>query len=196
MGFKLFGLLEEEEIELGFSIAPDVGSEFDRAVYAYNNIVSILNEKASKYLNSDYATSARCIGSAPRENSSELKFFSCSLEWFMKKYSNMFLVADENYKSDLEQLKVMNYYINSPLASRIVLIDDMYNCVTFGVRVAESPTYVEFFNITYYEDEEYYDYSVNDTYDTYMYAVFTLKPDLMIISGDGDSVPYTLATEK
>ena len=41
----------------------------------YNNVIIILNDEAMKYLNTDYASDARCVGSVPNNKNSETKTY-------------------------------------------------------------------------------------------------------------------------
>lgn len=81
------------------------GTDVELAKQSYNNAVSLLNSEAERYVNSSYASSARCVGSNPTNKNNEvigpieLKYSYKGSKIFDAKKQ------DENYKTDLDALK-------------------------------------------------------------------------------------------
>ena len=66
----------------------------------YNNVIIILNDEAMKYLNTDYASDARCVGSVPNDKNSETKTYIYKSSFFGRDLKD----ADENYVLDSKQM--------------------------------------------------------------------------------------------
>ena len=85
------------------SIGKDGDFEGNRT--AYNNAIVTLNSKANEYLNTKYASSARCVGSLPDNPTYESNQYFVSSESYMNNYNNTFKDQDTNYTIDNNQMK-------------------------------------------------------------------------------------------
>ena len=181
-----------ENVQLGNgtgSTQTNNATYFNTARNSYNNAISTLNTKANSYLNTTYASSARCVGSVPNNPSSEASgYFTSS---YMSSYNGTFKNADTNYTSDWNQMKTLNIYnINTYywLASRVV----------------SSSSYGSYFDVRYVSTvgdlfgNDLCSVSSRGTPNSYSYSygfrpVFTLKSGIGITGGAGTSdSPYTL----
>lgn len=70
----------------------------------YNNVIQTLHSKAQTYLNTDYASVARCIGSVPSNPTSEASGYFTSTEPYMSKYNGTFKEQDWNFNEDWNQM--------------------------------------------------------------------------------------------
>lgn len=166
---------------------------FKKARNSYNNAISTLNTKANSYLNTTYASSARCVGSVPNNPSSEsTTYFTANSSYtYMSSYNGTFKKADKNYTSDWNQMKALNIYNLGKyywLASRNVL-SASYGSF-FYVRIVDSGGSLASYNFC----------DVSSSSITYSYGtscgfrpVFTLKSGIPITGGAGTSnSPYNL----
>ena len=78
-------------------------SDFNTSRDSYNNAITTLNAKAENYLNTVYASDARCVGSIPDNKNAQSGGYSRADIWFIP-YSNMFINTDNNYKTDYNQI--------------------------------------------------------------------------------------------
>ena len=166
---------------------------FKKARNSYNNAISTLNTKANSYLNTTYASSARCVGSVPNNPSSEsTTYFTANSSYtYMSSYNGTFKKADKNYTSDWNQMKALNIYNLGKyywLASRNVL-SASYGSF-FYVRTVDSGGSLASFDFC----------DTSSSSITYSYGtscgfrpVFTLKSGIPITGGAGTSnSPYNL----
>lgn len=79
-----------------------IENNFDIAIY--NNAISTLNKRAETYLNSNYASLARCVGSLPNNPSYDGPGMFTSNYSYMSSYNGQFKNADNNYNADWIQL--------------------------------------------------------------------------------------------
>ena len=115
-----------EDVQLGNgtgSSQPNNRTYFYVARDSYNNAISALNTRANAYLNTTYASSARCVGSVPNNPNSEASGYYTSSESYMSSYNGTFKNADTNYEIDWNQMNVLNIHKISKtywLDSRII----------------------------------------------------------------------------
>lgn len=99
-----------EDIIIGTNSTPTTAwatfstSYLDKAKTAYNNAIVTLNGRARTYLNTKYATSARCVGSLPNNPNYEPSGYYKSSLSCMSRYNNLFKVSDNNCEQDVDQL--------------------------------------------------------------------------------------------
>ena len=165
---------------------------FETAKDSYNNAITTLNAKAEEYVNSTYASDARCVGSVPNNKNSE-----ATENWYI--YSGhasiYFLETDTNYETDYEQmgsenLNIANIGVSYWLASRIHHNAYHSSGDSFDIRsvsTSGSLSFSELCRVYSYGSWDYY--SVPQGFR----PVFTLKPGIKITGGDGINTPYTLA---
>ena len=80
-------------------------SNFDTSMNSYNSAIETLNIKANNYLNTTYASSARCVGSVPNNPSLQASgYFTTSYSYF-KNYNTKFKDIDTNYETDYKQME-------------------------------------------------------------------------------------------
>ena len=79
---------------------PSGSADIDEAVEEYNNAIKMLNDEAMKYLNIDYASDARCVGSVPNDKNSETKTYIYKSSFFGRDLKDV----DENYVFDNNQM--------------------------------------------------------------------------------------------
>lgn len=82
--------------------------EYNRVKMEYNNIIKILNEEASKYLNQTYIIETRCVGSVPNNKNSETKTTAIYKNKYNDEIDTEIKEADTNYESDYEKLEMLN----------------------------------------------------------------------------------------
>ncbi len=75
---------------------------FNRAVWSYNNAITNLNNIAQKYLDTDLADRARCVGSDPNNPLNEAETYPYNSYWLTIKQQ------DTNYQKDIAQLEAIN----------------------------------------------------------------------------------------
>lgn len=78
---------------------------FNNSANSYNNAITTLNQEANKYLNRNYATSARCVGSVPNNPNSETKTYYKTNQSWAKAISGFLKDSDNNYITDDNQMK-------------------------------------------------------------------------------------------
>lgn len=78
-------------------------TDIDEAVEEYNKIIETLNDEAMKYLNTEYASDARCVGSVPNDKNSETKTYYAS-NAFKNNLGKNVKDSDENYILDNDQM--------------------------------------------------------------------------------------------
>ena len=147
----------------------------------YNNAIIRLNDEASKYINNNYIIDARCVGSNPKDKTMEPSNFAQyeGVTYGVKD-------SDTNYETDyntLESLNILNTEETYWLASRYVQYGQTY-LSSYGIygflREVGEP---DVFSYIYVSNG--YNGSENTSY--CLRPVFTLKGDLKIVSGDGQS---------
>ena len=184
-----------EDVELGNGqgkyIYGSSTSEFNTARTSYNNAVKTLNNKAMNYLNTTYASDARCVGSVPNNKNSEAStYYTNSASWF-KTYNNTLKNEDENYTLDYNQmvkLKINSIIDEYWLASRGVN-DEAGGANRFGIRSVRVGYVISGELCGVFSSN-----SVNTNGSEHgLRPVFTLKSTIKITGGSGTQYsPYTL----
>ena len=127
-GTQIITMETMEDVEIGNGTGK-IGSSrdekyFEVAKNSVNNAISMLNNKAMEYLNTEYAFDARCVGSNPsNKNSEATDYLSCEYE-YMKEYNGMFKNGDDNYYEDrnqMQKLEIEYYNKDYWIASRGVV---------------------------------------------------------------------------
>ena len=168
----------------------DLGKEnnFTTSKTEYNTAISILNNKARNYLNTMYATDARCIGSEP--DNPDYDGASYDDQTGLK-------TSDNNYLTDynkIEELGVNN--INSPywLASRYLQKRGPAGGkpdISAGVRIIDDGS--EDYYLICFVEENGEGSSKGYTQTAGLRPIFRLKDGIKIIDGSGKSYdPYIL----
>lgn len=85
-------------------------SDFNASRDSYNNAIITLNEKAEEYLNTTYASNARCVGSVPDNKNVQSGWHRRWDTWFTP-YNNTFIDTDKNYNADYKQIGAGNLNI-------------------------------------------------------------------------------------
>ncbi len=159
----------------------------------YNDVINILNNATSKYLNITYAESVRSVGSVPNNPSyDEAGMFMD--KYFTSGYSGKLKDTDTNYTTDWNQMKVLNIHNIAEdywLASRTVSAGVSAN--TFRVRYMWGRGDNLPIGAGLCEPRTNDDYSYSNTYG--LRPVFHLKSGIKVTGGNGSSdSPYTLST--
>lgn len=195
-GVQIITMDTVEDVTLGDNDSTATGNtKFEKAKNSYNNAISTLNNKAMEYLNTTYASDARCVGSVPNDKNSEAIDYYISEDSYMSPYNGLFKNGDSNLRVDRSQMITLgiskigkNYWLASRRASNeggtanafyILMIP--YNTVGYettsvlaGVRSEDGNTY-----------------SYSQTYG--FRPVFTLKSETQITGGEGTkNNPYSL----
>ena len=180
-----------ETVTLGYDDTLVSGSTRDeKAMNSYNSAINTLNSRASTYLNTKYASDARCVGSVPNSKNSQSSYYTFTE--ISTSYSGKLRDTDENYQKDWTQMGKLGIRDSSSnaywLASRLVT-PSTGSGATFSVRYAWGADYVDkkliFSHVT----------AGNDPYSksSALRPVFTLKPEIKITGGSGtENNPYTL----
>ena len=167
----------------------------------YNNIISILYEKAQEYLNSDYASVARCVGSIPDDPDDDPDEMYINTDYeFMNQYNGKFKVDYDNTSIDINQLRNLGIFsVTNDSGYWFVTRSIGIGGVDYG-GVINNYVRMAYFDYCRYVSscfEEIYDNGtrkygpVNITYG--FRPVFTLINDLEIVNGEGTvDLPYNL----
>lgn len=178
------------------------GSGFNKARNSYNNALKRLYDEAQKYLNTTYASKARCVGSDPADpdwdtETDEAEYFTRNegdedYYSYMKNYYGTFKDIDDKYDTDLTQMgtiegiKPASYYYW--LASRYVYSGSYGS----GFLVRSVHTSGSFYSYGYLCDVSSNGRTSRNSYAFGFRPVFTLKSDIKITEGDGVDTPYRL----
>ena len=182
-----------EYVEVAFGTSSDEDSGTDeyyapgytaKSREAYNNAIKTLNDITMKYRNSNYSLDARCVGSNPKDKNSETTEFATKDESVGSGKAE-----DNNYETDynmLEELEILNTQMSYWLASRYVDYGRVYMGEGFRYYVRmvgqeEQPIFKE------WENGATFPYDDGEKVTNGLRPVFTLRGDLKIVSGDGQS---------
>ena len=170
-------------------------NSFENTKQSYNSVVSTLNTRARAYLNTTYASSARCVGTLPNNPDYETSgWYTSSSSWFSS-YNGQFKSPTDNYLADYNQMSQLN------------IIRSDYYYYFASLRTGEGPNtgYDQiWFGTMYYSlEDDIVDFvGIAGVYEnTTAYAmpdfgvrpVFTLNTNLKVTGGSGtEGDPYTL----
>ena len=177
-----------------------VDDDCKKAAASYNKAVDTLNNKARTYIdNNGIAINARCVGSSPDFENDTTMFYSSSdsNSYFVKQgWNGLLKDADENYKSDVQQLNYLGLHISYDcwLASRHISVD--YN-VGAKVRFLDDSgrvcEYMSLFIIWLSGGINYQGSTDSNDLSYGVRPVFALSPNVKIIEGEGTTDnPYVL----
>lgn len=158
-------------------------------VESYNRAIQNLNNRSEKYLNLIYATDARSIGSKPDDKNAESGLYVEDDDDFQYARPRTFKDADLNYEKDYEQIKKLGIQKSDDdywLASRLIYRTELVRNLNMR-RILSSGDYspAELVSITSVSE-------ANHTIPAGLRPVFTLRPEIKITGGNGDTIPYTL----
>ena len=166
-----------------------VGNDYsDMLDYFNNDLINRLNEEASKYLNTTYAKSARCVGTLPDEPSNNDQYNILNTGAYP-------MSEKDNCKIDVD--KLVELHINDIGTSYVLASlrsqksNDTQSDVTTYMIWTSSGTCWMFLSVDpmYSGSTMYYTYE--NTFN--IRSVFTLKEGLKIVYGEGTSdSPYVL----
>lgn len=198
-GVQIIAADTVEDITIGYGGGViNSSSDIDMATSLYNNVITTLNTRAMTYLNKTYASSARCVGTAPDNPGLEASDYFTGSESYFSKINGKLKNRDQNYTTDVErmqELKIRNIGKYYWLASR----------VNYYWGTVESGAFRYDFHIRTIDDRG----NVSVRYSLGVYGsgtvdsgghstcslrpVFTLKPSVYIIDGLGTkNDPYVL----
>ena len=173
------------------SVTIGVEDDVQASVKDYNKAIDTLNTKAREYLNTDYASSARCLGSNPINPAAQSGYYR-DKNFDFSEYNGKLRDGDENYISDLEKIKSYNRSCrNVWLASRYVAYSEDSGRITFYISSVGTSSSKYTVNEICIFGSSISDYSKSETMG--ICPVFTLKDNVKINGGSGTSGdPYTL----
>ena len=189
-------------VNLGSNYETVDGSGFYKVRNSYNNALKRLYDEAQKYLNTTYASEARCVGSDPADpdwdtETDEAEYFTRNegdedYYSYMKNYYGTFKDTDDKYDKDWTQMGTIEEIKDASddywLASRDVSSDSSSSY--FNVRGFNASGYL---NDDNFLCSVYSSGSKGYGSDAYGFRpVFTLKSDIKITEGDGVDTPYRL----
>ena len=173
-------------------------SDFNTAKDSYNNALKILYNKAQEYLNTTYATSARCVGSKPDEPDwdTEEMLGEDDSDFFinMNKYSNIFKIGDENYDMDWRQMgtiakvNIKDASSDYWMASRFFYDSSSKDFGVWKIVLSSGLTREFLLSVFTWGEENALGIKSNG-----FRPVLTLKSGIKVTEGDGETTPYTLA---
>ena len=168
-------------------------SDFYTAKDSYNNAITTLNTKAEGYLNTTYASDARCVGSVPNNKNAEATDYYTSSYSYMTDYNGMFKKPDTNREADFNQMNTLGIIgVNSSpsywVASRYITSYSTNSY--FGVQIMYEK-YSD--DLKYNLCDVHSNGTINGNSRSHGFRpVFTLKSGIKVIEGDGNTTPYTL----
>ena len=180
-----------EKISFGVN-AENNSPEFQKAIQQYNDGIKMLNEECEKYINSKYATDARSVGSVPdNKNYQTPGYYTRSESWFTQSLSNIFRNSDNNYTTDMNQikkLKIESITSSYWLASLDIQANEGWS--GFGVRVYYNSDTISW--SCHIEIDMGANIFGRETSKIGVKPIFTLRPEVNIISGDGKNSAYIM----
>lgn len=88
-----------------------VNNNVNTSINQYTSAITLLNSEAAKYLNTTYATSARCVGSVPNNPSYDGAGMYSNYNYsYMNGYNGRYKDSDNNYLTDWNQMRALNIY--------------------------------------------------------------------------------------
>ena len=170
---------------------------------SYNNALKTLYDKAQEYLNTEYATSARCVGSNPADSdwdttTNEAGYYTKEIaeakneyQSYMESHYNTLKNGDEKYNTDWEQISK---------TTELQKTSDKYWMASRFVRSDSSTTnFIMYFMFPEGELSStnlciiYSGGGTNGYGDTYGFRpIFTLKSGIKISNNNETNEPFTL----
>ena len=190
-GIQIIPMETVEDVTLGYGDTTVTGSDnFTRAMNSYNNAIKTLNDATSKYLNTTYATSVRCVGSVPNDPYYDEAGMYNEFTGNLSSYNGQFKDSDDYLATDYSQMRVLNIWN----IGKIYWLPSRYTNNIANTRILLRMKYAYGSS---YEDNELC--TISETNRTGasstmpLRPVFTLKPGLKVTGGSGTSdAPYTL----
>ena len=191
-GIQIITMESLENVNIGNDTGSysSIESDFNTAMTSYNYAISTLNSKASNYLNTTYASNARCVGSLPNNKNSQSNFHTFTQ--FTSAYDGKLRDGDNNYTTDDRQmttLKIDGIGSEYWLASRKV--SEASDICTFGIRTMSESGLNSYIPCGVYSSGSIFSNGCTSG----LRAVFTLKPEIKVVGGSGTfNDPYKLST--
>lgn len=202
-GLQIVSLSNVTNITLGYQ-GNDI-SAYRNWETSYNGAIKKLNDTAKKYVNTKYSPEggARCFGSVPNDPYSESDYVTFR-DGTLDSIIGGVIDSDENYLIDWNQRKRLG--IEEPstsywFASRGKIEDNYDNASFYGIICSNDIDYsgiIEYDGIQASVSYSWGDYSpefqfYSKSKTNGLCPVFTLKPDVKFVSGDGSKEnPYEL----
>lgn len=197
-GTQIISMETVEDVEIGNGTGKTSSSEkdFEVAKNSINNAITMLNNKTMEYLNTQYASDARCVGSDPaNKNSEATDYFSSDYE-YMKQYNGMFKNGDGNYNEDRFQMKDLGieYYDKDYWLASRGIISENENQTYFGIVYTRKSDEIISTAVGNNICSINYANSISSDSETYgLRPVFTLNNTTTIEGGKGSiEEPYIL----
>ena len=171
-------------------------SDFNTSKDSYNDALKTLYNKAQDYLNTTYATSARCVGSKPDvpDWDTEEMIGTDDNDFYihMNEYNNIFKRGDENYNIDWTQMETITKINIKDASSDYWMASRFYypsSTQDFGVwKVVLSSGLTR----EYLSSVAPWGGSGSGKKSNGFRPVFTLKSGIKLTNGDGVDTPFTL----
>ena len=112
-GIEIITMESVEDVELGNGTGrrqDNNDTYFNTALNSYNNMINILNDATSDYLNTTYADKVRCVGSNPNNPSYDTAEMLITDYNYMSRYDGKFKNEDENYSADWLQMNALDIH--------------------------------------------------------------------------------------
>ena len=165
----------------------------NKAISSVNNLISNLNSKANNYLNTTYASSARCVGSVPNNANYDYVSMIYNSSYWFSNYNGKIKDENDNIDIDFDQMDSLgiagigvDYWMASrkvDITSKAVQINPR-GVTDFGGKL--SSCIIEIGQTNGARSASYYQG---------FRPVFTLKATIKVTGGNGtSSSPYTLGT--
>lgn len=205
-GVIICRVLYEASSEYGLQIISDknikdvtiAGSNWGAGTVCYNNAVETLNNEAEKYLNTEYAIDARCVGNVPTNqegiftnkntDTTQTVILSFTPSGWSTRDSGC-KEADTNYETDInmmEAIEIRNTGEYYWLTSRHKIIDSSH--FEFHVRYIGNSGNLESGHVCHINsDGTKYGSTVGGRHTNGLRACFSLKSDIKITEGNGAS---------
>ena len=189
-GVEIITMNTVEDVELGENSSNSITT---KSKDDYNNVISILNNATSKYVNTTYVDEARSVGSDPSNPTSDNPGYLTSSYSYMSSYNGQFKNQDTHYEADFNQMGTLG----------IQDIDEYYWLASRDGGAYSSGGYFRVRHVNARGDLDYgtlgFVLSSGDahsgTYTRGLRPVFHLKSNIKVTGGTGEEgSPYTLGT--
>lgn len=166
-------------------------TDSNTAINSYNSAITNLNAKADNYLNTTYASSARCVGSVPNNKNAESGYMTEDPLGYNT--SNKYKAKDTNHTTDYNQMEALEITKSNNdywLASRQFILQ---GAIAYNFCIKRIDNSGKLQQLGYALFTVAYKQVKGNSYTNGFRPVFTLKPGIKITGGDGINTPYTLA---